>query len=48
LDFVEEISSKAKQKEAAIEQNIGVQHDQKLIKREFDVGDLALAKSEGP
>jgi ribonuclease HI len=42
LDLIEELRHGATLKEAALKQKIAARHDQKVIKREFEVGSLVL------
>jgi len=42
LKFIEEFRSEATLKEAAIKQKIANHHNKKVVKSEFEVGDLIL------
>ena len=45
LDLVKEIRSGAALREAMLKQQVALRHDNKVIKREFQVGSLVLQRN---
>ncbi|GAU51501.1 hypothetical protein TSUD_76100 [Trifolium subterraneum] len=46
LDLVEELRTGASLREATLKQKIAAQHDKRVIKREFEVGNLVLRRNQ--
>jgi len=46
LEFVDEVRSEAALRETTLKQKIAVRHNKKVIKREFEVGDLVLWRNQ--
>jgi len=46
LEFVDEVRSEAALRETALKQKIAARYSKKLIKREFEVGDLVLRRNQ--
>jgi len=46
LEFVDEVKSEAALRETALKQKIAARHSKKVIKREFEVGDLVLRRNQ--
>jgi hypothetical protein len=46
VEFVDEVRIGATLREAALKQKIAARHSKKVIKREFDVGDLLLRRNQ--
>ena len=46
LDLVEEIRSRAALPEATLKQQVALRHDNKVVKREFQVGNLVLRRNQ--
>jgi hypothetical protein len=46
LEFVDEVRTNAALRETALKQKIAARHNKKVIKREFEVGDLVLRRNQ--
>ena len=46
LDLVEEIRSGAALREATLKQRVALRHNDKVIKREFEIGTLLLRRNQ--
>jgi hypothetical protein len=46
LEFVDEVKIGATLREAALKQKIAARHSKKVIRREFEVGDLVLRRNQ--
>jgi len=46
LEFVDEVRSEAALRETTLKQKIAARHNKKVIKREFEVGDLVLRRNQ--
>ena len=46
LDLVEEIRSRAALREATLKQRVALRHNDKVIKREFEIGSLVLRRNQ--
>jgi len=46
VEFVDEVRSEAALRETALKQKIAAHHSKKVIKREFEVGDLILQRNQ--
>jgi len=46
LEFVDEVRTNASLRETALKQKIAARHDKRVVKREFEVGDLVLWRNQ--
>ena len=46
LEYVDEVRDQAALRETALKQKIAARHSKKVIKREFEVGDLVLRRNQ--